>query len=278
MPPITAHIDTASGGRIYAAKYAAAGDDANPIPVIYIHGFLSPSGTLNPLLPSLSTRTVLTYDFEGMGNSSNLTKPPTLDSLVSLIPLVLTHFGYDPLEPTDIISYSMGGCVAVHLAAQSPAIVNIRKLLLMAPPDLSEPRELWEAAAHQAKTQKVEDLLLFCLSSLGTKARANLPMREEIQRQLHANLAKNQVVMASMWDASADISTFCEDWGGHKQLKLAEESWVLWGKEDGQSDRTSCEAAARVSGAKIVPLNTGHYMSWEDPKGVGEELRRILDS
>lgn len=277
MEPITAYIDTPSGGRIYAEKYPAASGSTDDTPVVYIQGYLSPSrSTLNPLLPYITNRTVIVYDFEGHGKSSKPSSAPTLDTLIPLIPLVLTNFAYDPQRPVDIIAYSMGVCIAVHLAAQSPPLVNIRKLVLMAPPDFTEPRELWEAAAQQIRTQKIEDLLLYCLSSLGTKTRANVQLREAIQKQLHANLNNVRDVMAAMWEASAEVSSFCSDWDEQKELKLAEDTWVLWGKEDGQSDRMGCDAMARVTGAKIIPLDTGHYMSWEDPKGVGEVLKRIL--
>jgi hypothetical protein len=47
--------------------------------------------------------------------------------------------------------------------------------------------------------------------------------------------------------------------------------------EDGQSHRGVCEAVARVTNAKIVALDTGHYFSWEDPKIIGDELKKILD-
>jgi len=277
MAPTVSYIDLPNGGKIYAEKHAAAIDDADETPVLYIHGFIASSETVEPILPYLARRTIISYDFEGYGKSSKPTSTPTLDSLRSCIPLVLSHFGYLPSSEIDVVAVSMGSGIAVHLAA-TPTY-NIRKLILMAPPDLSEPRELWEAAAQQVKSQRIDDLLIYCLSSLGSRARANAKLRTEIQQHLQKGLSTYRDAMASLWNASASVATYwdeCNSNGG-RPVSLAKDAWVFWGREDGQSDRVACEAASKLTSATIVPLNTGHFMTWEDPVAVGEELRKILD-
>jgi pimeloyl-ACP methyl ester carboxylesterase len=140
---------------------------------------------------------------------------------------------------------------------------------------------MWEAAAQQIRSQRTEDLLLYCVSLLGSRARANVALREHIQQQLQAHLNSNRNVEAQMYAVSSAVADQCSGKNGvdgsYRKLSLAQETWILWGKEDGVSDRCTCEAIARMTNAKIIAVDTGHYFAWEDPRRTGEELKKILD-
>ncbi len=116
--------------------YELAGPERGQ-PVVLIHGFSVPCYTWDATLPALVNAgfRVLRYDLYGRGYSDR----PDLNydnrlferQLLNLIAALRLR------EPVDLVGLSMGGAIAIHLAARHPALV--RRLCLVSPAGLPLP-------------------------------------------------------------------------------------------------------------------------------------------
>jgi 3-oxoadipate enol-lactonase len=96
--------------------YAAAGDGE---PVVFIHGFGLDAGMWDPQWQSFAQRhRVIRYDMRGYGGSSLPEKPYShVDDVLALI-----HS--QGIAPVHVVGLSLGGRVALRLAAQQPSAVR----------------------------------------------------------------------------------------------------------------------------------------------------------
>ena len=131
---------------------ADGGADADPTPIVFIHGFLYSSSSFTPILSHLSARTRVIFDLEGRGQSTLESMASwSLDSAVSTIVLVLSHFGYPPGTQVDVVAHSQGGISLAVLFSQSanPSIsYKVRHLVLMGPADPAEPQR-WRSPLRE---------------------------------------------------------------------------------------------------------------------------------
>jgi len=97
-------------------------------PVICIHGAFV-ADTFQPLLtePSLAGRyQLITYHRRGYGNSSRTTRPTSIAQQASDCQALLAHLEVGRVH---VIGHSFGGCVALQLALDTPAIVHSLALI-----------------------------------------------------------------------------------------------------------------------------------------------------
>jgi len=120
-------------------------------PLLLLHGFTGSAATWEPLLPHVTPRRrVIAPDLIGHGGSDAPTDPARyrMERCVADLPALL-----DALEvaQVDLLGYSMGGRVALHLALAAPQ--RVRRLLLeSASPGLDDPAE------RAARVQSDNDL------------------------------------------------------------------------------------------------------------------------
>jgi pimeloyl-ACP methyl ester carboxylesterase len=109
----TLRLERPDGGWL---QYALAGDG---VPVVFIHGFGLDFGMWDPQWPPFSARyRAIRYDLRGYGGSSLPDGPYAhVDDLLALI---------DHLDarPVHLVGLSLGGRVALRLAAQEPEAVR----------------------------------------------------------------------------------------------------------------------------------------------------------
>jgi len=99
-------------------------------PLLLLHGGLGNSDMFEPLLPILGQgRQVIAVDLQGHGRSSLGSRPIRCDAIADDLAALLKKLGK---AKVDVIGYSFGGCVALRLAIQHPAIV--RRLALVSTP------------------------------------------------------------------------------------------------------------------------------------------------
>lgn len=109
-------------------------------PLLLLHGFTGSAEEWQPLLPAWADlRTLVAPDLIGHGRSPTPTDPTcyTMERCISDLLALLDHLGY---AQVDILGYSMGGRVALHLAAAAPARVQ-RLVLESASPGLATAAE-----------------------------------------------------------------------------------------------------------------------------------------
>ena len=94
---------------------------AGPIPVVFLHGYCEGRWVWQDCLPDPSERfTFLAYDLPGFGEAPLLPDPVTIQSVADV---VLENIRSVSVEPPVVIGHSMGGYVALALAAAGPAAV-----------------------------------------------------------------------------------------------------------------------------------------------------------
>jgi 3-oxoadipate enol-lactonase len=106
-------LTRADGGCL---RYATAGDGT---PVVFIHGFGLDSSMWDPQWAAFAKRhRVIRYDMRGYGGSSVPEGPYShTDDLLALIDFLGAH-------PAHLVGLSLGGRVALRVAAQHPEVVR----------------------------------------------------------------------------------------------------------------------------------------------------------
>src|SRR5262249_27069724 len=120
-----------TGGRVtlkgvdYAYDVRGQGE-----PLLLLHGGLGSSDMFEPLLPILGAgRQVITVDLQGHGRSSLGNRPIRCEAIADDLAALLKRLGRTQV---DVLGYSFGGCVALRLAVQHPAVV--RRVVLVSTP------------------------------------------------------------------------------------------------------------------------------------------------
>jgi pimeloyl-ACP methyl ester carboxylesterase len=97
-------------------------------PLILLHGAFSAIGTsFGELIPELAkTRQVIGFELQAHGHTADIDRPLSLESMADDVAAAIKELGF---ESADVLGYSMGAGVALHLVLRHPEVV--RKLILM---------------------------------------------------------------------------------------------------------------------------------------------------
>jgi pimeloyl-ACP methyl ester carboxylesterase len=94
-------------------------------PLVVLHGGLGSGEMFGPILPILSANhEVILPDLQGHGRTADIDRPIEAGHMADDIAALIEHLG---LQQPDLIGYSLGGGVAMHLAFRYPE--KIRKLV-----------------------------------------------------------------------------------------------------------------------------------------------------
>lgn len=96
-------------------------------PLILLHGGLGATEMFAGILPSLSAaRQVIAVDLQAHGRTADIDRPLSFAAMADDIAALLKHLG---IEKADVMGYSLGGGVALHIAFRHPGAV--RKLVVV---------------------------------------------------------------------------------------------------------------------------------------------------
>jgi pimeloyl-ACP methyl ester carboxylesterase len=99
-------------------------------PLILLHGGLGSGEMFGPVLPLLAERhQVVAPDLQGHGRTADIDRPIRTELMADDIAALINHL---KLERPDVMGYSLGGGVAVHLAIRHPELVG--KLVVVSTP------------------------------------------------------------------------------------------------------------------------------------------------
>jgi pimeloyl-ACP methyl ester carboxylesterase len=91
-------------------------------PLILLHGGLGSGEMFGPVLPALAERhQVIAVDLQGHGRTADIDRPIDLQFMADDIAALIDHLG---LDKPDVVGYSLGGGVALRIAAKYPAKVG----------------------------------------------------------------------------------------------------------------------------------------------------------
>jgi len=96
-------------------------------PLVLLHGGLGSGEMFVPALPQLAERhQVVLPDLQGHGRTADIDRPIDVRLMADDIAALIDHLG---LDRPDVVGYSLGGGVALHLAAKHPD--KVRRLVLI---------------------------------------------------------------------------------------------------------------------------------------------------
>jgi pimeloyl-ACP methyl ester carboxylesterase len=110
----------------------------NGRPLILLHGGLGSGEMFGPVVPMLSKRhQVIAVDLQGHGRTADIDRPIDPRLMAGDVAALIDHLH---LDTPDVVGYSLGGGVALQIAAQYPA--KVRRLVLVSAnlrPDAIDP-------------------------------------------------------------------------------------------------------------------------------------------
>ena len=248
-------------------------------PLVLLHGFTGSAMSWGPLAEMLAARnTVLAVDIAGHGDSS---KPDELDryaieQAARDAVAALLAFG---VRRSSWLGYSMGGRLALYIAAAVPGAVD-RLVLIGASPGLADPGER-EArrAADEALADRIEagGVPAFvdyweALPLFATQARLPAGMRLAIRRGRLANDARGLANSLRGMGTGAQPSL-------HDQLGSIEApALLLAGAQDAKFAAIAGEMAAAMPAARAHPVpDAGHAAHIEKPAYCARTITAFLE-
>jgi pimeloyl-ACP methyl ester carboxylesterase len=99
-------------------------------PLVVLHGGVGAHEMFEPNLPALAkNRLVIAADLQGHGNTADIDRPLSFESMADDVAALITHLGF---THADIMGYSLGGGGALQATIRHPDVV--RKLVLVSTP------------------------------------------------------------------------------------------------------------------------------------------------
>ena len=108
--------------------YEIHGEQNGGEPLVLLHGAFSGIGTsFGKLIPGLSKkRQVIAFELQGHGRTADIDRPLTLEGMADDVVAAIRQLG---LVQVDLLGYSMGMAVALHVAVRHPEVLH--KLILV---------------------------------------------------------------------------------------------------------------------------------------------------
>jgi pimeloyl-ACP methyl ester carboxylesterase len=132
-------------------------------PLILLHGGLMSGEMFGPVLPALAEHhQVIVVDLQGHGRTADIDRPIDVRLMADDIAALIDHLG---LEAPDVVGYSLGGGVAMHVAFKYPekigrlvsAAANIKRSAIY-PEMLAQQGQVSGAAAEALKGTPMYEL------------------------------------------------------------------------------------------------------------------------
>lgn len=274
-----------------------AADDQNARPVLFVHGLGGQSTNFTDVMALLRHRfSCVAPDLPGFGHSP----PPDagnyrLDAAVRNLADVLRHERRDQRGPLTVVGNSLGGALAVRLAALHPDLVDRLVLISPALPDLRPHRgvvlvpflalpRVGERFLHHLSRVPVERQVDAMLRmNYGDPTVVPGERRRQIVEEYRRRLGVEHSGAALSATARGLLIAFAQL--GRRALWRQAESLrcptlLIYGGKDALVDvRRARRAARSIVGSRLVVLpRTGHLAQAEQPELVARLILAFSDS
>ncbi len=251
-------------------------------PVVLLHGIGRDRGDWRRVAPILAERfTVHALDIEGFGESEPWGESVTLASMSRVVRATLAAVGEH--RPVRIVGNSMGGAVALRVAADDPSVVE--RLVLISPAGFG--REAMLGLRLLTVPVLGPALLALDASPVSLGLRALLVDHEQTARELAAANAlrlRRREMRRQYLQVVHDLGAWGgirEDWRREVLEALAGTglpTLVLWGDRDTVLPYAHLDAVQEaVPHAETVPLpGLGHMPQLEQPERIARLLTDFL--
>lgn len=241
--------------------------------MVLLHGFPLNRDLFSPILPALAQLgRVVAVDLPGFGASPPLPCPFTLGQMADAVWHLLDRL---QLPPCVLVGHSMGGYVALEMAARRPE--SLRALVLLAShpqPDSPEARARRHEGVRLVREGRRQEFLdAFLARLLAPSLRARQP-RLAAEVAAMAAAVPDEVLVGCLQAMAGRAD--------HRPTlaRLEVPVLVLVGEEDALITpelATATAQQARLGQLERVPL-AGHLLPMEMPVATGEALARFLRS
>jgi 3-oxoadipate enol-lactonase len=240
--------------------------------ILFSHGLFWDTSLFEPQIAMLKSRyRCVAYDHRGQGRSADSgLRAIDMDTLFADAVALIDALD---LTPVHVCGLSMGGFVAMRLAARRPDLV--RSLLLLDTSADPEPRRnalkyrLCNRFARRFGGGVVDATMpiMFGRSALSDPARA--AERDAWRRQLGSN-------RRSLWHAVNGVIERPSVY--HELSRITAPTLVMVGEEDTVTVPAKAERiAAAIAGAKLVRIpRAGHIVTVEQPQAVTQAIGEFL--
>ncbi|HEX4296995.1 MAG TPA: alpha/beta hydrolase [Devosia sp.] len=237
-------------------------------PLLLVAGIASDSASWGPLLPLLSNRRLILVDNRGSGQT-RVEGPIELDEMAADCAALVDHLG---LGTVDVAGHSLGGYVALALAAKHPE--RVRRLVTMATGAISAPaRVLFHDLARLYFTLPPEDWFRLLYQWLfsgaffadeATVARAAAASASYAHRQSPGDFAR-QVAAIDRYPGVDLAAIACP------VLALVAERDLL------ARDDAVASMHAPIRDCRLLTISgAAHSIHWEQPHAVATAIDEFL--
>lgn len=255
-------------GEVKALAWEEAGEGT---PVVLLHGFPFCREVFSPVMPALAqVGRVVAVDLPGFGQSPPLFPGFSLADVATEILGLLRALG---IERAVLVGHSMGGYVALEVAAQKPQALAGLVLLASHPradtPEAKARRQEGIQAIGQGRREEFLESFLSRLWSPWTREHAPRLLREV---QAMTATVPDQVLTGYL-QAMAERQDHT-----HTLRKLRVPVGVVVGEEDALIPRELAREVAAESplGRLVVVPEAGHLPTLEKPVFTAEALARLV--
>jgi pimeloyl-ACP methyl ester carboxylesterase len=261
--------------RATRLRYFVGGDGP---PLVLVHGFAGAATNFAALAPLLAERhRLLIPDLPGHGGSSALAAAPNLGGFADRVAAVIEQEG---AVPADVVGHSMGGVVALRLAARRPELV--RAVVLCAAAGLSTTSRGSEAFLAAVSVLRPARRLARWRHRIGRSPRLKALTFDAWSTSDGAALSESA---ALGFLAAPQLHTDIFSAGRalvredvRRDLELVRcPSLVVWGARDRQVRIDDAFEYARRLGAplRVIP-DCGHLLVGERPDACRDAIERFL--
>ncbi len=264
-------IELADGARLY---YEDTGPGSTGQTIAFSHGLLWNTTMFAPQIAALRGRyRCIAWDHRGQGKSSGDWREHIGMELVwqDAVQLLEKLAG----EPVHVGGLSMGGFVAMRMAARRPDLV--RSLILIETSSLTEPRE--NVPRYRMLNRVVRVLGYRVVRSrvapiMFGKTILTDPARAEEREHLLEQMAQRK----DIWRAVNGVVDRAPI--DHELSRIAVPTLILVGDEDVATPPDKAERlASKIAGAKLLTIpRAGHSSTVEEPAAVTAAIEGFLTS
>ena len=229
--------------------------------VVLLHGFTNTGASWDPVVAALGERyRALAPDIRGHGSAAAV-RPVTLSEVIADV-AALGREGFD------LVGYSMGGRIALHVALALGSRVR-RLALIGASPGIAEPAE--RAARRQADERLADEIEGLHIEEFAARW-AQTPVLAGQPKAAHADRLRNDPpgLAAALRGLGTGALPSLWDRLGELQMPVT----LVVGERDDKFRAIAARIAEAMPDAQVVVVErAGHAVHLEAPQRVAEIIR-----
>ncbi len=247
-------------------------------PLLLLHGFTGSAATWTPLIDSLPPHfRTIAPDLIGHGRSDSPTAAHRYH-MARCVADLLAMLDALEVERVDLLGYSMGGRVALHLAAVAPERAGALVLESSSPGIADAAERAARFAADEALAESIEREGLAAFVERWERlplfaSQASLP--EDTRARLHAQRLRNDPL--GLANSLRGMGTGCQESLWDRLSSLDVPTLLIAGELDVKYCALASQMATALPNARavIVP-GVGHSVHLEQPQSFAENVLEFL--